>query len=61
MKKAVLFFADGTEEVEALTAVDILRRAGGRNRRCRRCPSYGFARNQNHGGSSGRGNPSGGL
>lgn len=28
MKKAVLFFADGTEEVEALTAVDILRRAG---------------------------------
>ena len=28
MKKAVLFFADGTEEIEALTAVDILRRAG---------------------------------
>ena len=27
MKKAVLFFADGTEEVEALTAVDILRLA----------------------------------
>lgn len=28
MKKVVLFFADGTEEVEALTAVDLLRRAG---------------------------------
>lgn len=28
MKKVILFFADGTEEVEALTAVDILRRAG---------------------------------
>lgn len=28
MKKVVLFFADGTEEVEALTPVDILRRAG---------------------------------
>ena len=28
MKKVILFFADGTEEVEALTAVDILRRSG---------------------------------
>ncbi len=28
MKKVVLFFANGTEEVEALTAVDVLRRAG---------------------------------
>ena len=28
MKKVILFFADGTEEVEALTAVDLLRRAG---------------------------------
>lgn len=28
MKRAVLFFADGTEEIEALTAVDLLRRAG---------------------------------
>jgi len=28
MKRAVLFFADGTEEIEALTAADILRRAG---------------------------------
>lgn len=28
MKKVVLFFADGTEEVEALTVVDVLRRAG---------------------------------
>ena len=27
MKKVLLFFANGTEEVEALTAVDILRRA----------------------------------
>lgn len=28
MKKVILFFANGTEEVEALTAVDLLRRAG---------------------------------
>lgn len=28
MKKVILFFADGTEEVEALTALDLLRRAG---------------------------------
>lgn len=28
MKRAVLFFANGTEEIEALTAVDLLRRAG---------------------------------
>lgn len=28
MKKVILFFADGTEEIEALTAVDFLRRAG---------------------------------
>ena len=28
MKKVVLFFANGTEEIEALTAVDLLRRAG---------------------------------
>lgn len=28
MKKVILFFADGTEEIEALTAVDLLRRAG---------------------------------
>ena len=28
MKKVVIFIADGTEEVEALTPVDILRRAG---------------------------------
>ncbi len=28
MKKVVVFFADGTEEIEALTPVDILRRAG---------------------------------
>jgi 4-methyl-5(b-hydroxyethyl)-thiazole monophosphate biosynthesis len=28
MKKIILFFANGTEEVEALTAVDLLRRAG---------------------------------
>ena len=28
MKRVVLFFAEGTEEVEALTPVDILRRAG---------------------------------
>lgn len=28
MKKVILFFANGTEEIEALTAVDILRRAG---------------------------------
>lgn len=28
MKKIVLFFANGTEEIEALTAVDVLRRAG---------------------------------
>lgn len=28
MKKVVLFFADGTEEIEALTALDLLRRAG---------------------------------
>lgn len=28
MKKVILFFAEGTEEIEALTAVDILRRAG---------------------------------
>ena len=28
MKKVVLFFANGTEEVEALTALDLLRRAG---------------------------------
>lgn len=27
MKRAVLFFANGTEEIEALTAVDLLRRA----------------------------------
>ncbi len=28
MKKVLLFFANGTEEIEALTVVDILRRAG---------------------------------
>ena len=28
MKKVILFFANGTEEIEALTAVDLLRRAG---------------------------------
>ena len=28
MKKVILFFAEGTEEVEALTPADILRRAG---------------------------------
>ena len=28
MKKVVLFFANGTEEIEALTALDLLRRAG---------------------------------
>lgn len=28
MKKVILFFANGTEEVEALTALDLLRRAG---------------------------------
>ena len=28
MKKVLLFFANGTEEIEALTAVDLLRRAG---------------------------------
>ena len=28
MKKVILFFAEGTEEVEALASVDILRRAG---------------------------------
>lgn len=28
MKKVLIFFANGTEEIEALTAVDILRRAG---------------------------------
>jgi len=28
MKKVILFFADGTEEIEALTALDLLRRAG---------------------------------
>ena len=28
MKKVILFFANGTEEIEALTALDILRRAG---------------------------------
>lgn len=28
MKKVLLFFANGTEEVEALSAVDLLRRAG---------------------------------
>ncbi len=28
MKKVLLFFANGTEEVEALTALDVLRRAG---------------------------------
>ena len=28
MKKVILFFANGTEEIEALTALDLLRRAG---------------------------------
>ena len=28
MKKVIVFFADGTEEIEALTVVDVLRRAG---------------------------------
>ncbi len=28
MKKCIVFFTDGTEEIEALTPVDILRRAG---------------------------------
>ena len=28
MKKVILFFANGTEEIEALSAVDLLRRAG---------------------------------
>ena len=28
MSKAVVFFADGTEECEALLVVDLLRRAG---------------------------------
>ena len=28
MKKVLVFFANGTEEIEALTVVDILRRAG---------------------------------
>ena len=28
MKKAACFFADGTEEVELLAVVDVLRRAG---------------------------------
>ena len=28
MKKVSVFFADGCEEIEALTVVDVLRRAG---------------------------------
>ena len=32
MSKAVVFFADGTEECEALLVVDLLRRQGGGHR-----------------------------